>query len=210
MFNLTISEDDSATMTAENTDEDVTLEMTEVEQVITETYNFGDGLAYDRDSNTLSVDSASAVEEGNTNPIQSGAVYTALNEAIYRNGNDAAYDYDEQIVGTWLDGKPLYQRVVEFNNVLLSRTRASSIAHGISDVETAIVAEAYLTDTSLSGTNGKMMNAIGGMVVNGSYYSYQLIMDDTYIWLNSTANFGATTSRTWRFVVRYTKTTDEV
>lgn len=41
-------------------------------------YTIGDGLKLDPDTNTLSVDTAEAVEEDNTRPVTSAAVYTEI------------------------------------------------------------------------------------------------------------------------------------
>lgn len=41
-------------------------------------YNIGDGLKLDPDTNTLSVDTADKVEEDNTKPVTSAAVYTEV------------------------------------------------------------------------------------------------------------------------------------
>ena len=41
-------------------------------------YTIGDGLKLDQDTNTLSVDTAAAVEKDNTKPVTSAAVYTEV------------------------------------------------------------------------------------------------------------------------------------
>ncbi len=41
-------------------------------------YNIGHGLKLDRQTNTLSVDTAEAVEQNNTLPVTSAAVYTTV------------------------------------------------------------------------------------------------------------------------------------
>ena len=41
-------------------------------------YNIGDGLKLDAETNTLSVDTAAAVEKDNTKPVTSAAVYTEV------------------------------------------------------------------------------------------------------------------------------------
>ena len=41
-------------------------------------YNIGDGLKLDTETNTLSVDTADAVEKDNTKPVTSAAVYTEV------------------------------------------------------------------------------------------------------------------------------------
>lgn len=41
-------------------------------------YNIGEGLKYDKETNTLSVDTATTVEKDNTKPVTSAAVYTEI------------------------------------------------------------------------------------------------------------------------------------
>lgn len=48
----------------------------------TKEYNIGAGLKLDAETNTLSVDTANAVEKDNTKPVTSAAVYTALSGGI--------------------------------------------------------------------------------------------------------------------------------
>lgn len=40
-----------------------------------------------------------------------------LNNIDYDIGNNNTYSTDEQVVGTWIDGKPLYRKVVTISNI---------------------------------------------------------------------------------------------
>lgn len=61
------------------------------------------------------------------------------------------YSTDEQIVGEWIDGKPLYQKTVNFG--ALPNATSKSVAHGISNLD-------YVVDirTIAKGTDGTFIN----------------------------------------------------
>lgn len=60
----------------------------------------------------------------------SAAVYTGIIREIY---NKNTYSNTEERVGTWIDGKPIYRKTVNFGN--LPNNSSNVTAHGISDVD---------------------------------------------------------------------------
>ena len=48
----------------------------------------------------------------------------------------ATYSTNEKVVGTWIDGKPIYRKVIDFGN--LPNTGFKTIEHNINDIDTVI------------------------------------------------------------------------
>ena len=82
-------------------------------------------------------------------------VYDGANE-VWVNGNvsgggstlviqDASiYSTEEQQVGVWTDGKPLYQKTIDFG--ALPNNATKSVAHGISNINHVVMIEGYATN----------------------------------------------------------------
>lgn len=65
------------------------------------------------------------------------------------------YSTDEQVVGRWIDGKPIYRKIATIPN--LTTTTYSATSLGINDVETMTNISGYMTNSTYShigvGTN---------------------------------------------------------
>lgn len=180
-------------------DENINATFSEAQETIRTTFNVGNGLLYDDDTNTVSADMTNDIEQDSEKLITSGAVF----DALARRG--IVYSADEHVVGLWLDGKVLYEKTFTFNDVTVHNDRTQSYAHGIEGVENIFVTEAYLRDTTIAKANGNFVNAIGSLNISGQTVTLQWVADDTHIWVNSNAYFIANENRTWRITVRYTK-----
>lgn len=118
------------------------------------------------------------------------------------------YSSDERIVGTWIDGKPLYEKTMQFDNVVLSPVDAQSeLKHQIENLDTGIVVEAYYqNDVVAQWTEAYNYNIASGefrqMSWNVGATAFRVRM--------SGSNIGATTARKYMIKCRYTKTTDSV
>ena len=117
--------------------------------------------------------------------------YTKTSDSAVAIGNDTDYSTTEKIVGTWIDGKRLYQKTVEGN----ISAGWSNIAHNISNVDTIYISEGFVQRSDkisrrIGGSDGT--NHILG-VVSPSQISVHNI-DSTY-------NKAIVT-------LQYTKTTD--
>lgn len=106
------------------------------------------------------------------------------------------YSTDEQIVGRWIDGKPLYQKTIVKNNFQIIQD--ASFAHGISNVEHIFIKESHLTDNG----NSNIVPLIWTDSYNGIY------INATNVTFKGTGTWGAETTRTIYLTVQYTKTTD--
>ena len=59
--------------------------------------------------------------------------YTKTTDSAIKIGNETDYSEDEQIIGTWIDGKPIYQKTVHFGYGASSGQK--NVAHGISNAD---------------------------------------------------------------------------
>ena len=110
------------------------------------------------------------------------------------------YSTTEQRVGTWIDGKPLYQKVMTAvaPNVTTQGTFvAATTNHNIANVDTIFIALAF-DQTATEHTNLPYSTNAG--------YNIKATVSTTKIAMSSNAtNFNG---HTYVFVLRYTKTTD--
>lgn len=107
------------------------------------------------------------------------------------------YSTEEQHVGTWIDGKPLYQKVIEFGT--LPNATHKDIEHGIADVEEIFISGGYVKSTS--GWSN-LINVSTPYALEDSWY---FSLNNTYIRCST----GSDHTNTIAYViVQYTKTTD--
>ena len=105
------------------------------------------------------------------------------------------YSTEEQIVGEWIDGKPLYQKTVSCGAMPNNTTK--QVAHGISDIREVV----DITGTFNNGTN---FFDIPNPMPSGNYAKANV--NKTYIEIETKSNLSA---YTYCYVtLRYTKTTD--
>jgi len=111
------------------------------------------------------------------------------------------YSTDEKVVGVWIDGKPLYQKTINFGT--LPNNTKKAVAHGISNIEKVIS-----IDGSAYGTTGGIFYAFTfPNVGTNNQYTYDIAIDITG------ANIDITTQTDRTFLtgiatIKYTKTTD--
>lgn len=108
------------------------------------------------------------------------------------------YSTTEKVVGTWIDGKPIYRKVVYYGN--LPNATAKSVAHNISNLKQVITIDGVCFD----GNDGYYTLPL---VYRGSDSSYnvQTSVNSTDIRMASSqdrSNFTA------YVIIEYTKTTD--
>lgn len=111
------------------------------------------------------------------------------------------YSETEQVVGTWIDGKPIYRKVVQKNTTINAGN--NRVTHGISNLETLVnvYGTIYFTNSSeqtpLTSSSPNAMNwscAVSGV----SSTEFNISAG------SSLSNAGATVTIT----LEYTKTTD--
>ena len=101
----------------------------------------------------------------------------------------------EQVVGEWIDGKPLYRKVINFGAGPNNTTR--SVAHNITNLKKII---------HLSGFGQSTLNNGGITLPHASPSPIALYADNTNVTLNSQQN--ATAYNPCYIWIEYTKTTD--
>lgn len=126
-------------------------------------------------------------------------VYDA-NSSKWKNGGREIYSETEQIVGTWIDSKPIYKKTVKFLNQALVGGD-NNLNLGISNIDSVVECKAYITNSA--HTTIRPINSWGGTA--GS----QLL----YIITPSSGTFDIVTQTAWSspniyITLFYTKTTD--
>ena len=122
-------------------------------------------------------------------------------------GSDHSYSRKEKKIGTWIDGKTLYQKTLEFNNVIYGRKGTSGMYHNIHNLSFGFVYELlYNFDGGTLSTGGAWTNGTTSLGNNSGYHPvvdeekiYQLGADDLY----------AQPYRSYLVTIRYTKTGEQ-
>ena len=169
-------------------------------------------------SNNLSVTGTSTLT-GNvtaTNNISVGGNLTVTGTLNASNQNDvvgyingvetktnAMYNYStsEIRIGTWMD-KPLYRKVVEYTNTstigAVGSETVIDVAHGISNLGIVWLEKGFTSDGRdipfFNGTNS-LSNGVCVPIINSTNIRLRIVNN----------SWG---TRTWYFILRYTKTTD--
>lgn len=60
--------------------------------------------------------------------------------------DEHTYSTTEKKIGTWIDGKPLYQKVI-FTNIALDRSTTYTITHDISNIDLIFIDKAFIQNT---------------------------------------------------------------
>lgn len=114
---------------------------------------------------------------------------------------DTSYSLDEQVVGNWIDGKPIYRRVVMLTAPTTKNTQGTPV--NISDVDTVINLSNTIKSNSGAYVVGVLSTAYNNIYVmysgdTGSLAAYTGVLSDGSTWA------GASVIAT----IEYTKTTD--
>ena len=105
------------------------------------------------------------------------------------------YSTTEQVVGTWIDGKPIYQKTINFG--ALPNATSKTVAHGISNIDRITSYDAIMSD----GTDFQTLNCCW---TNGSN-NIRSSVNKTNVTITSTYNV---TGYNAYVTIQYTKTTD--
>lgn len=112
-------------------------------------------------------------------------------------GGSVNYSTTEQVIGTWIDGKPLYQKTI--NCGALPNNTTKNTAHSISDIEYAVI----IQGSARNPNNGIQIPL---PYVYGNTRCLQTYIDSTNIKLISSENMSGYTES--YVTIQYTKTTD--
>lgn len=112
------------------------------------------------------------------------------------------YSREEQVIGTWVSGKPLYRKVMIFNTSINSDAE-NKFAHGIENAEFVRIKEAHIYNVSAGYSLPLPVTLYSS---NTSFDHLNIRVDRTYVQFFLETTFG----NGWYKVVilEYTKTTD--
>lgn len=135
-------------------------------------------------------------------PTNTSVLYCIAYKDIYI---DARFDYstEERVVGTWIDGKPLYQKVIVYESD--ASTAQTTINHNIGNIDLI-----WTTAFYQRSTDGTMRTVPTGYIGNDNVVYYQeqtwFVVNDTQIFLRRSSDFRE--QGKFYFIIKYTKTTD--
>ena len=140
------------------------------------------------------------------NTTNKSNVVNAINEVNSNDIRRSTYTTSEQVIGKWIDGKPLYRKTITFTTTINANT-TTSIAHNITNVKNIFI-----------DYGASFMEANIG---SSDYASYNLpvigyadnLTDKVYCYVNLTniifyANGAWAENWTKHITLKYTKTTD--
>lgn len=112
------------------------------------------------------------------------------------------YSYEERQVGTWVDGKPLYERTVDFG--ILPNKNTKSVPHGAGSVADIWLHGGYAFDNNGSyplNAPSKFQNLPG----ENSSYDWRTTVTKQDIFIETSEDKSTVSAVV---IIRYTKTTD--
>ena len=107
------------------------------------------------------------------------------------------YSTNETVIGTWIDGKPIYRKVIDFG--ALPKTSTKSMPHGISNIDKFI--RVYGTANRVDTGDGRVMP----YAVSSDAGSIELYQNKTTITVTTTNDRSPYKAYV---ILEYTKTTD--
>lgn len=135
-------------------------------------------------------------------------VYDATNDE-WVNANQSGggsyhqYSTTEQVIGEWIDGKPLYEKTIIANN--LSMSNGVQVAHNVTNFKMCVSLNVHLYDENSEITYGVQENGLGA-AAGTTIMGFRVNTTDIYCIGNE--SWSGYPYRTWYFTIQYTKTTD--
>lgn len=114
------------------------------------------------------------------------------------------YSTNEKIVGKWIDGKPLYQKVILYTGDI-SNTISNRHSHNIENVDTIFVKLAFVQSTSNNRLSYSIPVTQYGS--NTAHDELSVCIDTTYYEFLVQTGWGGVNWHAY-IIVNYTKTTD--
>lgn len=126
--------------------------------------------------------------------IQATTVQGAIDKIAETSGN--VYSTEETIVGTWIDGKPIYRKTINFGS--LPNNNVKKVSHGILNIDT------FVSINGITFTSEKTATALP-YAHSDSTNEVSLFIEGTNVAIRT---FGNKTNYTKTYVtLEYTKTT---
>ena len=136
--------------------------------------------------------------------MKADKVFTVLNKKIQDTPiyEGEKYSYEERQVGTWVDGKPLYERTVDFGTLPNKNTK--SVPHGAGSV-----AEIWLHGGYAFDDNGSYQLNVPSKFPNlpgeNTSYAWRTTVTKQDIFIETSEDKSTVSAVV---IIRYTKTTD--
>lgn len=164
------------------------------------TYTAGDGI--DITNDVISTDDMTEAEmTAVTNEVFGSSVVPDTM------GYDQIYSTAEQVVGKWVDGRPLYQKTIDTGampSTLSGTTYYKAVAHNIADMDFATSVEGFAvkTDYTVCVFPYIIVRADNNNISGWSAYATR-----SEVRIQANANHSATYTKTY-VTIKYVKTTD--
>ena len=142
----------------------------------------------------------------NLNTTEKSNLVGAINEVNTNDIRRSTYSTDEQVIGTWIDGKPLYRKTITFTTTIKAN-ETTSIAHNITNVKNIFIDfSTSFMEANIGATNylSYSFPLIGyESSTNDKVFCYSTITNIKFY-----SNGGWATNWTKHITLKYTKTTD--
>ena len=125
-----------------------------------------------------------------------------LDDFDFPSGNMEGHHYstNEQIVGTWIDGKPLYEKTIDFGT--LPSTNTKTVSHGVLNWDIIFVYNAFSIHKE---TNNNYSDPIPFAHPSTASSMIAIEIQDSNVFIRTGQNF----NNNFAYItLRYTKTTD--
>lgn len=135
----------------------------------------------------------------NLNTTDKTSIVNAINEVNTNQINSSTYSTNETVIGTWVNNKPIYRKVIDFGT--LPDAGFKSVAHGIENLEdmTKIIA----VGKSSTGSFYPIPLVGNGAIFSGATATIRI--NATNVTIATTTNISAHTAMV---ILEYTKTTN--
>lgn len=113
--------------------------------------------------------------------------------------NMSTYSTTEEVVGTWINNKPIYRKTINFG--ALPNNTTKSVNHNISSLD-------YVTDIKgvAYNSNSSLYVPLPHVNVYGANYGLEVYMDNTKVYIIAASDMSAYNNS--YITIEYTKTTD--
>lgn len=146
------------------------------------------------------------VEIGNTatdyEPYVVKKIYTKNDKGYeeFYNGEENIYSQEERRIGTWVNGKPLYRKMIPCGYL---NAGDQTIAHGVPNIDGITNARGFFHNTNV----GTWFPIPRAYPTNGDKFNVAVDVGKENITLTSGSNYNGTLFYAW-IILEYTKTTD--
>lgn len=117
----------------------------------------------------------------------------------------AHYSTDEQVIGTWIDGKPLYQKVLDYNSTVIN----TRVDHDVSNLNIETLVDYKGWAQRITGSSKYIIKDGYVLTSEGQTYSFYVRYYDTGQQIQTILTLPSAESTDRQVVIiQYTKTTD--